>query len=95
LCGDVIDVAQGLVDQRCHVGVEEPVYDGAAIAVTDDQSEISQDPQLMGHSGLFHLELRAELADRARPDAEPGQYADAGRRSEGTHEPSDVLGVAP
>jgi hypothetical protein len=40
LGGHVIDVAQGFVDERRHVRVEEPVDDGAPASIADDQSEV-------------------------------------------------------
>jgi len=47
----VIDVAQGLINERGHVRVEEAVDDGAPAAITDDESEVPQDAELVGDAG--------------------------------------------
>jgi hypothetical protein len=91
LGGHVIDVAQCLIDQRGHVRIEEPVYDGAPVSIADDEPEVSEDSELMGDGWLFHPQLRAQLTDRAGADTETRQNSHAGGRRQCAHEPGDVL----
>jgi hypothetical protein len=43
----VIDVAKCLVEQRCNVGVVEPVDDVAPTSPPDDEPEIPENSQLV------------------------------------------------
>jgi hypothetical protein len=47
ISGDVVDVAKRLVEQRGNVRIEEPVHDIAPASIADDESKVSQHPQLM------------------------------------------------
>ena len=60
--------------------VVKPVDHVASCAASQDESEVAQDPQLMGDGRLLHLDGERELADGARPLAQAPQDADAARR---------------
>jgi hypothetical protein len=51
----VLDVAQRLVEQNGHMGVIESVPHLTAHPFTDDEVEVSQDPQLLRDSRLRQL----------------------------------------
>jgi hypothetical protein len=74
---EVLDVTQGFVEQRRHVRVVESVDHMASVAATQDESEVSQDPQLMGDGGLLHLHRDGEVPDGARTLAQASEDADA------------------
>jgi hypothetical protein len=69
----VLDVVNRLVEQLSDVVVVKAVDNVAAVAVTGNQSERPQEPQLVRHRRLFHPDRRGQLADRARRLPEPGQ----------------------
>jgi hypothetical protein len=51
---EMLDVVDRLVEQRRHMVVIEPVDDAASLAVSCDEAEVAQQPQLVGDGGLFH-----------------------------------------
>jgi hypothetical protein len=84
-------VAQRLGDQGGHVGVEEPVDHVTPAAIADDKPQIAEDPQLMRDGRLLHLDLGAELTDRARTLHQPGQYLDPACGRESPHQSCHFL----
>jgi hypothetical protein len=60
----VIQVAEGLVEQRCDVRVEQAIDHLAPISISGDQPEISQYSQLVRNRRLLHPNLHAEVTNR-------------------------------
>jgi hypothetical protein len=84
-------MAKCLGDEGRNVGVEEPVDDLTPAAVADHETEVTEDPQLMRDGGLLHLDLGAEITDRARTIHQPSQNLDPARRRECAHESRYLL----
>ena len=59
------------------------------VSFSDDESEVPEHPQLLGDGRLLHLHLTRELADRARPGAQPAQDPNTARRRQGLHRLGD------
>jgi len=87
---EVLDVAQGLVEQDCHVGVIEAVDRVTARAAANHQVEIPQDPQLMGDRRLGHLHCGRQLADAAPTLTEATENLHSARRPQPGHDPRHV-----
>ena len=62
----VFDVEDGLVEQVGDVRIVEGVDDAAAVPFADHEPEVSEDAQLLGDGGAFHLDGGGELAHGAR-----------------------------
>jgi hypothetical protein len=66
ICRNMVDVTECLIEQCRDVGIEESVDHVAPASVTDHETEVSQDPQLVGDGRLLHLHRCAEITYRAR-----------------------------
>jgi hypothetical protein len=66
----VLDVADGLVDQRGHVVVVQGVDDPAPVTLADDQPDVAQEAQLMGDGRLLHPHGGDQLGHR------PGSFTE-------------------
>ena len=86
----MLDVPHRLVDQVGDVGVMQGVDDRAAATRADDETEVAQQPQLMGDGGAFHLDSVGELVDAARSLTQPREYANATRCGERLHRVCDL-----
>ena len=62
--GDVVYVAQRLVEQRGDVRVEKPIDDLTSTSISDNQSEIPQYPQLVRDRWLLHFYFFAQVTYR-------------------------------
>src|SRR3954470_18339134 len=89
---EVLDVRDGLFEQLADVVVVEVVDDAATVAVPDDKSEVTEQPQLVRDCGRLHLHGLRELVDGARTSLEPAEYADAAGRRERLHRLRDDAG---
>ena len=63
---DVLAVTNSLIDQLRDMPVVQRVNDPPPPTLTDDQTDIPQQPQLMRHSGLLHPDRVDELRNRTR-----------------------------
>jgi hypothetical protein len=88
----VLDVVDGLVDERRDVIVVELVDDVAATAHADDQAEVTEDAELLRDGRLGHPHLARELADARRARAQAPQDQHAARRRERLHRGGNVPG---
>ena len=61
---EMLGVEDGLVEQLSHVVVVERVDDGAALPVAVDQTQVAQQPKLVGDRRLLHLDGLGELTHR-------------------------------
>src|SRR3954449_11105893 len=86
---EVLDVRDGLFEQLADVVVVEVVDDAATVAVPDDKSEVTEQPQLVRDCGRLHLHGLRELVHGARASLEPAEYADAAGRRERLHRLGD------
>ena len=78
----MLDVVDGLVEERCDVVVEESVDDVAAGAVAGHQPQGAQQAQLVGHRGLLHPDRGGQLGHGAGGLAQPGEDQQPIRRRE-------------
>ena len=84
--GDVIQVPEGLVEQRGDMGVEQPVDHLASSSVPGDQPKIAQYSQLVRHRRLLHSNFHAELTNRALAGTQTIEYPDPAGRRQSAHE---------
>ena len=63
---DVLDMTNSLIDQLGDMHVIQRVHDPPPSTLTDDQTDIPQQPQLMRDSGLLQPDRVDELRDRMR-----------------------------
>lgn len=73
------------------MGVEEPVDHLAPSSGANDETEVSQYSELVRDGRLFHLQLCAEITNRAFAGAQAGEYPDSARRRKRAHKTGDVL----
>src|SRR3981189_3514464 len=74
-------VVDGFVEQHRHVVVVQAVDDALTGAATDDQTEVTQHTQLVGHGRLFHSDRLRQFRYGAWALPQPGQdQQPAGRR---------------
>lgn len=59
----MLDVVNRLVEKLSDVIVVEPVDDAAAIAVTRDQPECAEEPELVRYRRLLHSNRSRQLSD--------------------------------
>ena len=78
-------MADGLIDQRRDVFVVQRVDDSSSVAFTDDQADVSQQPELMRHGGLLHADRVDQLGDRMRTASELGEDVHPARSGERLH----------
>jgi hypothetical protein len=88
----VLGVRDGLGQQRPDVLVVERIDHLPAIALTDDQPEVTQHPQLLRDGGLRHVERVGEGADRAGAGSETAEDPHSARRRERLHRLRDRSG---
>ena len=69
----MLDVGDRLVEQVRDVVVMQVVDDVTAVAPADDESEVAQDAELMGHRGRLHPYRLGQLADGLPAGAQPPQ----------------------
>lgn len=81
----MLGVGDRFGQQRADVIVMEPIDRLPAVALPDDQAEVSQHSQLLGDSGLRHLQIASQLADRTRTYAETAENPHAAGRGERLH----------
>jgi hypothetical protein len=74
-----------LVDQIRNVRVMKRVHDRAAASLTDDQPEMSEQPQLVRHSGTFHPDGLRKVIHAARAFAQPREDPHPARRGQRLH----------
>ncbi len=84
--GDVIQVPEGLIEQRGDMGVEQPVDHLASTSVSGDQPKIPQHSQLVRHRRLLHPNFHAELTNRALAGTQTIEYPDPAGRRKSAHE---------
>ena len=89
---DVLDVVDRLRDEVANMVVVQRVDDTVAVAATDHQTEMTQQPQLVRHRRLFQLHVACELGDRAGRHSQARKDADSARRRERLHRLRDLLG---
>jgi hypothetical protein len=90
---EVFDVAQCLGEDGGYVRVVHVVDGAAPLPGTDDQSEIAQDSQLMGHRWLRHPDGLGQLRNRGRLLTKVRQDPDPARRGQRRHQPGHLLGL--
>lgn len=61
---EMLDVTHGLIDQLRHMHVIERIDDPPPAALTDDQPDVLQQPQLVRDGGLLHPDGIDQLRDR-------------------------------
>lgn len=88
----MIYVTQCLIEQRRHMRVKEPVDHLAPTSISDHETKVSKDAQLMGNGRLLHLQFDAEVAHRTLTQTQPSQNSYPGCRRKRTHESSHFLG---
>ena len=59
----MLDVKNRLVEQVGYVGVVQGVDSLSAAALADNEAEMSQQPKLVRHGRLLHVDCRCELTD--------------------------------
>lgn len=91
---EMIKVAQRLVQEGRDVRVVQGVDRGPTQGPANNQAEIPQDPQLVGHRRLRHLDRCGKRAHRTRCLAELSQDLDTTRRRQSRHQSSDPPCVA-
>lgn len=89
----MLGVTQGRVDEGGHMGVVQRVDDVANVPTSSDQSEVTQDTQLMGYGGLLHPHRRSQSCDGAGALPQPNQQPHAARGRKARHHPRDVVGL--
>jgi len=65
--------------------VVEVVDDASPLALTDHQSQVAKQPQLMGDCRGFHIYRRGQLIDRARSSVQAAEDAYPARSRERLH----------
>jgi hypothetical protein len=81
----MLDMRDRLIEQMRHVIVVQVVHDVTSIAPTDDEAEVTQDPQLVGYRRRFHPDGLGQLSDGLRATAEPTEDAHPAPRRQGLH----------
>lgn len=81
----MLDVRDRLVEELADVLVVQLVLDAAPVAPPDDEPEMTQDAQLMGHRRRLHPDVLGELGHRAGPDPQATEDSHAARGRERLH----------
>ncbi len=88
----MLGMGDRLSEQHPDVIVVQGVDDVPTLAFTDDQAQMPEHAKLLGHGGLLHLYVGGQLANRARPGAEPAEDANPARGCERRHRLGDRSG---
>lgn len=72
--------------------VVKVIDDSAAVAISNDESQVAKESQLMGNRRAFHADGFREFIDRAGTCVEPTEYANPARSRQGLHGVGNDLG---
>jgi hypothetical protein len=86
----VLDVAKRFVEQHRHMWVKQGIDGVAALPSAYHQTQITQDPQLMRHRGLGHLDGLDDLAHRGGTLTKMAQHPHPTRRRQRPHDPGHL-----
>ena len=86
---NVLDVADRLIEQLGDMRVVQRVDDPPPLTLTDDQTDVPQQPQLMRHSGLLHPDRDHELGHRMRTLTQLREDQHPARRRQPLHRVCD------
>src|ERR1700678_4202044 len=81
----MLDVADGLAEQRDHVLVVQRIDASATVSLRANERMVAQNAELVRHRGLLELELLDELRDVVRPLEEAAQDLHTGWSRERKH----------
>jgi hypothetical protein len=85
----VLGVGDGFREERSNVFVVQRVDHLAPVPIANNESEVTQNTQLLGHSRLLHLDLPRKLSHRARTGAESTEDSHPAGGRERLHRLSD------
>ncbi len=85
-------MGDGLLEQLADMVVIEVVDDLAALAASDDESEVAEDPELMGDGRGLHAHRGRELVDRGWAAVQRSEDVQPARGGERLHRLGDGLG---